>query len=97
MADEKIKPLPAILARRLGRYRIPRHILLSLEPDPARKLFSKFIIIDCKYLIHLAAFEYIAYSDLFEPVECGQECPMYLIKITKESRQVIISADQVKP
>ena len=95
MAVKRLKPAPMFTKRRLGRFRISKD-LLFVDPAAVKKIFSNMIIIRCEYLIHIPAFEYYAYSDLFEPVEYGQECPMYEINIKKLDRRTIISVSKVK-
>jgi len=95
MEMKKLKPVPMFTKRRLGRFRITKH-LLFVDPVAAKKIFSNMIVIRCEYLIHIPAFEYYAYSDLFEPVDYGKECPMYEINIKKLDRRTIISVSKVE-
>ena len=95
MEMKKLKPAPMFTKRRLGRFRISKD-LLFVDPAAIKKVFSNLIIIRCEYLIHIPAFEYYAYSDLFEPVEYGKECPEYEIGIKKDNRRTIITVSKVE-
>lgn len=73
--------------QRLGRFYIDADVIEG-DFESARKIMSHFVVTRCEYLYHRRAFEYIAISDLFKPVELYTKLPLYNILIADEEIRV---------
>lgn len=71
-------------SRRYGKFKITLDIIQS-NPEEIKKVMAHCIIYDarCDYLNHRV--EYLAESELFEPVSVGQLIPEYLIVLNGDT------------
>lgn len=70
--------------RQLGRFRVSLLALEYMLSEAVLSAMSNFLIVRAETLYHMNAIEYVAYSDLFEPVEEGCEPPLYLVEIDSD-------------
>ena len=70
-------------SRRRGKFMVSRELLSEATPELV-EFMKNFLIIRAEMLFHTDAIEYIAISELFDPVKEGYDAPEYDFTITKK-------------
>lgn len=76
------------ISSRIGRFRISTAFMKDATEDGNHRkglsdFFSKVLIVRAEHLWHSQSFEYVAYSEMFNPIELGFEAPQYTILVNR--------------
>ena len=79
-------------SQRIGKFRVSAHIIANSNREDNNRdflhlLFGRCIIIQAGYNFEHDAFEYLAFSDLFEEITPGALIPYYLIDVENMENQ----------
>ena len=91
--DSKTLPDNLKFLSRLGWFRISRDQIRA-RPDALLPLFGKMVIVEAKIRWEHDSVEYLAASELFEPVPDGLRAPKYVVKRQEDASW---TAERVEP
>jgi len=63
--------------KRVGRFQIHIGIIEKGKPEQLKQLFGEMIITRAEMLLHTGCIDYIAISDMFDPIKPGEQIPVY--------------------
>lgn len=70
---------------RLGRFRFNGEVLRGRWSEIiSGQIFGRFVVIEARTRIEYDCIEYLAFSDLFDPLEEGMMAPLYDVLISRE-------------
>lgn len=72
--------------RRLGSFSIQNELVRQAPPEELAKVFTGMIVLRAELLAESDAFEYVAWSKHFRPIEVGEQVPIYFIEITTDTK-----------
>ena len=64
------------LVRRLGRFRIPRQLVLE-QPENIRPFLAECVIVEAQVRWEFDSIEYLAMSERFDEIGAGMQAPEY--------------------
>lgn len=77
--DPSVAKNPIIEERRLGSFAFTNEFLLTAPPAALRNLFGKVVPVSVEFDYPDQAFNVVAFSEFFEPVEQGAPVPEYQV------------------
>lgn len=83
--------------RRLGVFRIHPDMLESGDKNALKLMFGRMVVLEARHDYAIRSVEYVAESDLFEPVESFCRAPEYEIVFTRMGGNLVIAARRCQP
>ena len=72
-----------MLKKNIGKFNLPYNDVINQE-DYVKQIHSKMIIARAEILPYPIEIEYIALSDLFDPITEGEVVPLYYVTVDHE-------------
>lgn len=91
--DDKTLPTNLKFLSRLGWFRISREQIRA-RPDAFLSLFGRMVVVEAKLRWEDCSIEYLAASELFDPVPDGLRAPTYVVKRQEDASW---TAERVEP
>jgi hypothetical protein len=70
--------------KRIGAFTVSAHVIKDWKHQAVQSLFGAVVVLRCEHHFHSDTFEYVAYSELFEPVPSCMVAPRYELEVHRE-------------
>ena len=93
---EFIRKEKAMRKFRLGKFEIPREIILD-DPETAIAITNGMLIYRAEMMLHMDCIEYMAISPMFDEIDNGSIPPSYEIIIEKTDEEIKVKVRRKSP